>query len=201
MASNKRVLMVMADGSEEYEAMSISNPLVRSGCQVITASIYNDRNVVACSRTTQISCQNMLKDIVDQEFDLVVLPGGMPGATNLAACPALMEKLKNQMSAGKWVAAICASPAVVLADSGLITTGTCYPVEKFKSKFKTWVDGNVVIDGKVVTSKGPGTAVEFGLTLVELLVSSEMREKVANAMLLPQFAKSDIRAHLQNMQD
>lgn len=118
---------------------------------------------------------------------MIALPGGIPGAEHLRDSGTLIDLLKRQREQDKWLAAICASPAVVLHHHGLLEgkTATCHP------GFRQWLDADrasgdrVVMDGKLVTSQGPGTAVEFALQLVECLLGRETAQKVGAPMVLP----------------
>jgi protein deglycase len=128
-------------------------------------------------------------------YDAIVCPGGLPGAHHLAASAPLIALLKAQKAAGEGIyAAICASPAVVFAAHGLLGEGdaamraTCYPAAKFRGALPhsdvTAADPRVVVDGKCVTSQGPGTSLEFGVALVECLLGSEASKKVEDALLI-----------------
>jgi len=103
----------------------------------------------------------------------------------LRDCDALVSMLKKQVAAERLTAAVCASPAVVLATHGLIPdTATCYPAPAFKAAVTGWTDDKVVVKGEIVTSQGPGTSLTFALKLVELLVSPEKAEEIAKQMLV-----------------
>jgi 4-methyl-5(b-hydroxyethyl)-thiazole monophosphate biosynthesis len=105
-----------------------------------------------------------IDEATGQDWDLVALPGGMPGAEHLRDSLALVSILEKQKAAGKSYAAICASPAVVLASKGLLGEGaTCYPAPGLLSKMTSPVDDDVVVQGNVITSKGPGTSLKFAL--------------------------------------
>jgi 4-methyl-5(b-hydroxyethyl)-thiazole monophosphate biosynthesis len=116
-----------------------------------------------------------------------VLPGGMPGAQHLADHEPLGEKVREQAKAGKLFAAICAAPALALQGYGVLKQRrmTCYPAFSDRLSGCTFVDAPVVVDGNCITSQGPGTALEFALTLVEQLVGKAKRKAVAEAMLVP----------------
>ncbi|MDT8447763.1 MAG: DJ-1/PfpI family protein [bacterium] len=181
---SKRVLVPVADGIEELETVSITNPLVRAGAEVVVASVERNKQIRA-ARGLVIVADALLSDLAGQEWDLVVLPGGMPGAATLAASSELTDLLRHQQKSGKWYGALCASPALALTQAGVLEgkRATCYPsfanqlgVERSEEK--------VVIDGNCITSQGPGTALQFGLTLVELLFGPEKRAEVAAGMLV-----------------
>lgn len=128
----------------------------------------------------------MLVDVLAQDFDLIVLPGGMPGAQRLADHQPLAERVQQQARAGLLFAAICAAPALALQGYGVLKQRrmTCYPAFSDRLSGCTFVDQPVVVDGNCITSQGPGTALAFALTLVEQLCGKARRHAVAKGMLL-----------------
>ena len=118
-------------------------------------------------------------------WDLIVCPGGLPGADNLAACSDLLELLEEQRRSGRYYAAICASPLIVFERHGLLAgkKGTAYP--GFDRELSNNCDERVVVDGNCVTSKGPGSTFEFALKLVELLFGASVEKKVHDSLILP----------------
>jgi len=179
---SKKVLVVIADGSEELEAVTIIDVLVRAGADVVVASVSEKQ--ITASRGVKIVADTLIGDCQNQQYDLIALPGGMPGAEYLRDCDELIELLKKQKEAGRLYAAICASPAVVLGCHGLLEgkKATGYPSEKLDLPSR--VDEKVVVDGNCITSQGPGTAIEFALKLVELLFGRDKSQEVAEAMLV-----------------
>eukprot|EP01061_Rhynchopus_euleeides_P019305 TRINITY_DN31713_c0_g1_i2.p1 TRINITY_DN31713_c0_g1~~TRINITY_DN31713_c0_g1_i2.p1 ORF type:complete len:194 (+),score=69.49 TRINITY_DN31713_c0_g1_i2:60-641(+) len=184
-------LVALADGTEELEMVNIVNPLRRGGVQVTIASVMGERTC-RCARETVITADVLLKDVESDTFDAVVLPGGLQGAKNFAASQALLDLLGRHRDAGKFVTAICASPAVVLADQNIIppsTRATCFPAEPLEKLMGDRLvlprsdATTTIIDGTVVTSAGPGTALEFGLTLLKLLCDEQKAAEVAKSML------------------
>lgn len=126
-----------------------------------------------------------IEDARAQEWDLVALPGGMPGAEHLANSVALFSILQKQKTEGRLFGAICAAPAVVLASKGLIGEGhTCFPAPKLRKKMKSPVDDDVVVKDNIITSRGPGTAIKFAIKLGELLYSEEKAKAIAAEMLV-----------------
>ncbi len=178
----KSVLVTIADGTEELEAVTIIDVLRRADAVVTVASIGELE--VSCSHGTAIIADCHIADCKDKIYDLIVLPGGLPGADNLRDSDVLTEMLKKQKFENRFYAAICASPAVVLQTHGLLEDkkATCYP--GFGSDFQNHSDDSVVIDGYCITSQGPGTAMEFALTLVELLIGKEVKETLSKAMCI-----------------
>ncbi len=181
----KNVLIPISDGVEELEAVTIIDVLRRAGAAVTVASVGADLGVVA-SRGTKLVADAPIAVCVRNNYDLVVLPGGMPGAEKLRDSAEVVEILKRQRCHGGYYGAICAAPAVVLAHHGLLEgkKATCYPSMLGELGDCAVADKKVVVDGKCVTSQGPGTAMEFALTLTELLFGKEKRDKVAAGMLL-----------------
>lgn len=179
---SKKALVAVADGSEELEAVTIIDVLVRAGTDVTAASV--DGMQITASRGVKIAADALIGDCRGQEYDLIVLPGGLPGAEHLRDCGELIEMLKEQRQAGRFYAAICASPAVVLQHHGLLEgkAATGYPSPDLNLPGRK--EEKVVVDGNCVTSQGPGTALEFALKLVELLFGGEKSQQVAKVMLV-----------------
>jgi 4-methyl-5(b-hydroxyethyl)-thiazole monophosphate biosynthesis len=175
------VLVPVANGSESLETVAIVNVLRRAGIAVTVASIENGLTVIG-TRDIQLTADALFEDVSQQAWDAIVLPGGGPGAEALSRCAPLVERLKQQRAAGKWYCAICASPAVVFGRHGLLAErlATGYPgIDGIPRR----VEDAVVVDGNCVTSKGPGTAIAFGLKLAELLAGPEKSREVAASML------------------
>ena len=179
----KQVLVPVADGSEEMEAVTIIDILRRAGAEVTIASvgalqITASRGVKLLADTTVDSCRHRV-------FDLIVLPGGIPGAEHLRDSTVLTEMLRQQRDQDRWYGAICAAPAVVLARHGLLGPegATCHPAFTDQLPDTRLSDRSVVVAGKCVTSQGPGTAMAFALQLVELLFDPETATDVAAGMV------------------
>jgi len=186
-AAVRRVLVPIAQDSEEIETACITDVLVRAGAEVTVASVEPELQV-RMSRGLKIVADTLIGDCAGQEWDAIVLPGGMPGAERLADCGALTALLKEQGEARRLIAAVCASPAVVLAEHGLLDErATCYPADKFKkfvaANCQGWWDSPVVVDRKVITSQGPGTSLQFALKLVEVLYGKAKAEELAGQLL------------------
>lgn len=126
-----------------------------------------------------------IDDAAKLDWDLVALPGGMPGAEHLRDSDALISILERQKKEGKWYGAVCASPAVVLASKGLAAEGaTCYPAPPFRGALTNPVDDEVAVTDNLTTSQGPGTSLKFALQLGENLYGKEMADQVAAALLV-----------------
>jgi len=181
---SKRALITVADGVEDLEVVTLIDVLRRADVEVLVASIET-RRMVSCAHGTRLTADAMLVDVLAQDFDLIVLPGGMPGAQHLADYQPLAERVREQAAAGKLFAAICAAPALALQAYGVLKQRrmTCYPAFSEQLSGCTFVDQPVVVDGNCITSQGPGTALEFALTLVEQLLGKACRSAVAKGML------------------
>ena len=183
---SKRALIAVADGVEDIESVTLIDVLRRAEVEVVVASIES-RRMVTCARGSRLTADAMLMDVLAQEFDLIALPGGMPGAQALADHAPLAAKVREQAAAGRLFAAICAAPALALQGYGVLKQRrmTCYPAFSERLSGCTFVDQPVVVDGNCITSQGPATALPFALTLVEQLVGKAVRKSVAEAMLVP----------------
>lgn len=179
----KRVLVPLAAGFEELEAVTIIDLLRRAEIEVVTAGLTS--GPVRASRGTVVVPDTELDQVMGEEFDLVVLPGGLPGADHLAADSRVLEILRRHAEKERYTAAICAAPKV-LAAAGLLDgkRATAYP-GVFGDGYPgvETTSAPVVVDGRVVTSRGPGTAMDFALTLIEVLTDRERRDQVERALV------------------
>jgi protein deglycase len=184
--ANPTVLVPLAQGCEELEAVTIIDLLRRAGIQVITAGL--DNKPVKASRGTVLIPDTSLDQVVDQAFDMIVLPGGQPGADHLRDDPRIQHKLKQQAGENKYIAAICAAPRA-LAQAGLLDgrRATSFPgsLEGCPAENLQYLHDPVVVDGNIVTSRGPGTAMDFALTLIEILLGKTARDKVEKPLQRP----------------
>jgi 4-methyl-5(b-hydroxyethyl)-thiazole monophosphate biosynthesis len=179
------ILVPVADGTEELEAVAIIDVLRRAGATVTVASVSGKRQITA-SRGVVITADTLIEECAATDFDLIVLPGGIPGAEHLRDSASLTIMLKNQREKGGLYGAICASPALVLEHHGLLIgrQATCHPGFLDQLTDKRRADDRVVIDGNCLTSRGAGTAVEFALTLVERLYNRNTRDEVAASLAI-----------------
>jgi 4-methyl-5(b-hydroxyethyl)-thiazole monophosphate biosynthesis len=186
------VLVPVANGSEEIETVTIIATLVRGGAKVTVAAISDESKSLSlkCSRGVLITADRGIEDCQNDEWDMIVCPGGIPGTENLKNSNVLHELLLKQQKESKYIAAICASPAVVLAHHKLLDNAiaTCYPANKFIKELDEnkclYSQEKVVVFENFITSQGPGTSLLFSLKLVELLFGKEKSDAVAKEMVL-----------------
>lgn len=180
------VLVPLAQGCEELEAVTIIDLLRRAEIEVVTAGL--DGEPVHASRGVVLMPDTDLDTALERDYDMMVLPGGAGGADNLNADPRIGDLLKRMANSGKFTAAICAAPKV-LAASGVLTgkRATCYPghITADNPQQIQLSDDPVVTDGKIITSRGPGTAMDFALSLIERLVGKTRRDEVETALARP----------------
>lgn len=178
------VLVPLAPGFEDLEATTIVDILRRAGIEVITAGLTP--GLVQGSRGMRVQPDADLDAVLTRDFDMIVLPGGMPGSEHLKNDARIQDLLKRHAASGRYTAAICAAPTA-LAAAGLLDGRriTGYPgmVDKLPVPGARYVGEPVVVDGKVVTSRGPGTALDFALSLVVLLAGKAKRDEVEAALV------------------
>lgn len=175
------VLVPLAQGCEELEAVTIIDLLRRAGIDVVSAGL--DDQPVRASRGVVLIPDTDLDSALKQDFDMLVLPGGLPGADYLDKDPRIQSLVKEMATKGKYTAAICAAPKV-LVSSGVLDNkkATAYPGVLDALGRSAEADA-VVQDGKVITSRGPGTAMDFSLKLIENLVGKGKRDEVEKGLV------------------
>lgn len=184
------VLVCLAPGSEETEAVTTIDLLVRAGIRVTIASVAGDGSLeIRCSRGVRLLTDAPLVRVADDEFAALVLPGGIAGAECFRDSPLLIEKIRQTHLQGGIIAAICAAPALVLEHHQLfpVANMTGYPGLKDKIAADKWMDKRTVFDARInlLTSQGPGTSMDFALKLIDLLVGREKAAEVAAQLILP----------------
>jgi 4-methyl-5(b-hydroxyethyl)-thiazole monophosphate biosynthesis len=181
-----RVLVPLAEGFEELEAITITDLLTRAKIDVITAGLKP--GPVTASRGTRVIPVTDLDEALHQSYDMIALPGGLPGADHLRDDPRIIALVKKMSEEGKFVAAICAAPKA-LAAAGLLDEkhATGFPGSIDAARFPAIKIENspVVRDGNIITSRGPGTAMDFALDLIALLVGKDIRDQVENGLQRP----------------
>lgn len=179
-----KVYVFLADGFEEIEAVTIIDILRRAQVDVKSVSVSGSKEVNGAHGIV-VNADMLFDSNLLNDGDMLVLPGGMPGATNLELHKGLALLLKEYRDKDKWLAAICAAPKV-LGKMGLLKgkSATCYPGFEADLNGAECSTERVVKDGKIITSRGPGTAIEFSLKLVEVLISLELSSKLKSGILL-----------------
>jgi len=174
--------MLFATGYEEVEALTVVDLLRRAGvdCLMVAA---DDEDSVTGAHGISVKMDEKLSDVSDQ-CDMVILPGGIPGVPNLKANPKVEAIVKAQNERGAYVAAICAGPTA-LGSFGILAgrTATCYPGCEGQLMAGKHVTDPVVVDGNVITSRGVGTAIDFGLKLVEILTDKKIADDLADKIV------------------
>lgn len=180
----RTVLVPLAQGCEELEAVTVIDLLRRAEITVVTAGLVP--GPVKASRGVTLVPDMSLDEALRQEFDMVALPGGMPGSDHLSKDERILSLLTKMAQQGKFTAAICAAPKV-LAKAGLLKgkRATSYPgiLDEMRLPDVTYTGEAVVRDGNVITSRGPGTAMDFALALIEALEGPKKRREVEKSLV------------------
>jgi 4-methyl-5(b-hydroxyethyl)-thiazole monophosphate biosynthesis len=176
-----RVLVPLAEGFEEIEAVTILDVLRRASIDVVTAALAT--SAVRGSHGISLAADTLLDEVRGDEFDAIVLPGGMPGSRTLRDDERVLGIVREASRKGKLVGALCAAP-IALEAAGVLAgkRATSYPGNELPSA--RYVEERVVVDDELVTSRGPGTALEFALVLVEKLAGAEAADKLRSGMIV-----------------
>ena len=179
-----KVAVFLANGFEDVEAIAPVDLLRRGGIETVTVSVTGSREVMT-SHGIKIEADTVFEEFDADSADMLVLPGGKPGTGNLEAYKPLIEKVKEFNNAGKWIAAICAAPTI-FGHMGILEgkKATCYGGLEGELKGAETVTDRVVVDGNIVTSRGLGTAIPFGLKILEIFTDKETAEKIAKSVML-----------------
>ncbi|KAL7082644.1 hypothetical protein ACP275_14G113400 [Erythranthe tilingii] len=181
----KKVLVPIGLGTEEMEAVIMIDVFRRAGAAVTVASV-EEHLVVEASGGTKLVADALISACSDETYDLVALPGGMPGSARLRDSKTLQDITKRQADAKRLYAAICAAPAITLLPWGLLKRKqtTCHPA--FMDKLSSFwaVKSNLQVSGELTTSRGPGTCFEFSISLVEQLFGEVVAKEICESMLL-----------------
>lgn len=191
----KKVLVPIADGTEEIEAVTVIDVLRRAGAEVTVMSVEDGRNEVVCSRGVRLVADANVKDVAGRgapnDWDLIAVPGGMPGAEHIADHTKFHAVLEKHFRAGKLMAGICAAPAICFEPKGFLEgfAATAHPafVDELGGSLMEKNDQaqcRVVVDKTMVTSRGPGTSLEWSLCLVEQLFGKDKAKEVAGPMVV-----------------
>jgi len=181
------VLIPLADGCEELEAVTLIDLLRRADITVITASLA-ENTLITASRGVRLMADTTIENVIYDDFDMIILPGGMPGTTHLNEDIHIQALIKRLYQSDKAIAALCAAP-LVLANMELLNNkkATCYPgvLNAHEWPEIKLCDDAVVIDGNILTSRGPGTAMDFALAIIEYLTKQETRNTVEADLVRP----------------
>ena len=180
------VLIPLAQGCEELEAVTIIDLMRRAEFNVVTVGLEAETTPIKASRGTKLLPDTTLDAALNQDFDMIVLPGGLPGADNLNNDPRIVDLVKRMAAANKYTCAICAAPRV-LARAGILDgkNATSYPgtLDKMEISSMNYTGEAVTIDGKIITGRGPGAAMDFALTLINALGGEKLRNSVEGPLL------------------
>ncbi|NLW31286.1 MAG: DJ-1/PfpI family protein [Fibrobacter sp.] len=178
----KHVITILADGFEEIEAITVIDLLRRAEIKVTILGL--DSLEINGAHDVIVHADNLL-DSFDKEYDGIILPGGMPGTTNLANSSKIIDLVKSSFNKGLLCAAICAAPSV-LGKAGILEgkKAVCFP--GFESSLHgsiTTENKSVIKDANIITSRGPGTAIPFSLEIISYLKNSEFSDKIKTSIL------------------
>jgi 4-methyl-5(b-hydroxyethyl)-thiazole monophosphate biosynthesis len=181
-----KTAIFLADGFEEIEALTVVDLLRRAGIEITMVSIMGRRSVEGSHNIT-VMADELLEDLDFDSFDMLVLPGGMPGTTNLDNCEPLKEKIREFNDKGKLLSAICAAPTV-FGRMGILKgkKATCYPGREGDLTEADVQTTEVVKDGNFITSRGMGTAIPFGLAIIEEFQGKEATDDMAKKIIFRQ---------------
>lgn len=176
-----KILVPLADGFEEIEAVTIIDVLRRGNIDVVTAAVGS--SPVTGSHGITVSADTLLSELNADEFNAIVLPGGMPGSENLKSSNDVISIINTISQKGGYIAAICAAP-IALGEAGILEgkTATCYPGFENQLGDVRYSEEPVAVDGEIITGRGPGCAIPFALKLVELFKDSETSVELKKAM-------------------
>ncbi len=182
-----KIYLFLADGFEDIEALTPVDFIRRAGLDISTVSINPTREVTSAHGVTVLA-DSLLSETDTTDALMLIAPGGMPGAQNLADSAGVCDAFKNQATKGGYIAAICAAPAVLLAGLGILDgkKATCYPgfETKLKDEGAIHVADRVVTDGNIITANGPSSAIPFALELISVIAGPEAAGTVATGILL-----------------
>jgi len=178
-----KIVLLLADGFEETEAVTLMDLLRRAEYDLYTVSIMG-RLEVKGGHDISLLSDKLFNDVDFNTFDMIILPGGVPGVPNLAGDDKVLEIIKKFFNEGKYIGAICAAP-FVLERAGILKnkTVTCYPGWEDKLDSPNIIKDNVVVDGNIITSRGVGTAIDMGLKIVEIVSSKDKSEELRNKIV------------------
>ena len=178
-----KVLIPLANGFEEVEALTAVDVFRRGNVTVVTASVHPSREVRGAHGVTVVA-DAVFADVKDADYEAIVLPGGGEGTENLKSCVSLVRRLKRQHEEGRLICAICAAPTI-LVSAGVLdedTQVTCYPSCQMELD-RPWAPSPVVVDKTIITGQAPGSALLFALVVLQALMGAPVARKVAHGMV------------------
>jgi len=180
----KKIACFLAQGFEEVEALQPLNLLKRAGCQTIIVGVYEKQ--IKSSRGVTIVADTLLQDW-DKDADCFILPGGMPGGTNLEKSKELKDLIVSNFQKGKLIAAMCSAPATALASWGILKGKklTCYPDMAKRIIEGTYVETPLCVDGNLITAQGSGDSILFGFAIIEAFLGKDVIAKVKKEICYP----------------
>ena len=180
----KKIFVFLAEGFEEIEAITTIDLLRRAGAEVTTVAV-NASATVKGTHGIPVVADKLIGDILTTSADAYVLPGGLPGVTNLAADKSLKTLLKSAYQEDKWLAAICAAPSI-LGGLGILSgkAATCYPSFEPTLEGATPLDEAVVVSGRVITGRSAGVTIDFALAIIKELIGQEAADSVAQTIIV-----------------
>lgn len=180
----KKAFIFVANGTEEVEAVGTLDTLRRGGVDAHFVSIYKEKEITS-AHGLKIITDYTIDEVKSEMVDAIALPGGMPGATNLYECQELRDIISRHHEAGKYIAAICAAP-LVLGRMGLLEgkNATAYPGFESELKGANYKAMPAVVDGQIITGRGPGYVFNFGAAIVGELENYEKAYEVAEGLLI-----------------
>ena len=179
----KKVSVLLAEGFEEIEALTVVDLLRRAQIYVDTVSIMEDY-MVHGAHGISVQTEDLFDQVNFVESDMIILPGGMPGTTNLDAHSGVKRVVKDFFEEGKYIGAICAAPTV-LGNLGLLKGKrvSCYPSVETQIQGAVMTRMSVTVDGNLITSRGVGPAIDFALKLIEILAGKEKSKEIAQSIV------------------
>lgn len=178
-----KAIIFLAEGFEEIEAITVIDVLRRAKADIKAVSVSENLAVTGAHKIT-VMADALYEEMDYSDIDMLILPGGMPGTTNLASHRRLMQSISQHAKNGKLICAICAAPSI-LGELGILKgkSAVCYPGFEASLQGADVKYDSVIHDGNVITARGPGVSIQFALKLVEVLKGPELSEKLKNDMM------------------
>ncbi len=178
------VLVPITHGTEDLEAVATIDILRRAGCHVVVVGI--DDTTLVCARKVRLVADARWDEVQPDGFDVIAIPGGAAGTERFLVHAPLLDAVRHAAAQGRWVAAICAAPLVLQA-AGVLRgrRATCHPAVRERLTTAMYEFSAVVVDGRVITSQGAGTAVQFALTIVHHVCGEAVAARVASDIVYP----------------